>query len=130
MITPPDLKLAEATNQEIQLELIRRCRINFLDGEKVAASLVKHRDLWLAAYLDQTGFSALLKLRDLPAGEWNVDTLFVLTKTLDKAKLLAQIAEDEEWEADDVVVYDNQEELKEKLGTSHPDSFIVSVWWD
>ena len=104
--------------------------MNFLDGSKVAASLLTHHDLWLAAYLDRFGHDAMIKLRDLPGGEWNVDTLFVLTRTLHQAKQLAEIAEEEEWQADDVVVYENQRELAEMLGSSRPDCYVVTFWWD
>jgi hypothetical protein len=44
--------LRDASVQDIQLELLRRTRFNALDGEQVVASLLKHRDLWLAALLD------------------------------------------------------------------------------
>ena len=37
--------LRDASAQEIQLELIRRTSFNALDGEKVHASLLAHRDL-------------------------------------------------------------------------------------
>ena len=37
--------------QEIQLELLRRTSFNALDGERVADSLVRHRDLWLSPFL-------------------------------------------------------------------------------
>lgn len=78
--------LRDATAQEIQLELLRRTKFNDLDGERVLASLLKHRDLWLAALLDRPGLadyaepcllliSGLIKLRDLPGNIWNVDTL-------------------------------------------------------
>jgi hypothetical protein len=71
------LSLREASVQDIQLELLRRARFNALDGERVHASLLKHRDLWLAVLLDRTGVpdytepdllltSGLIKLRDLP----------------------------------------------------------------
>src|SRR5436305_1571424 len=45
--------LRDATVQEIQLELIRRTRFNAFDGERVLASLLEHRDLWLAVLLDR-----------------------------------------------------------------------------
>jgi hypothetical protein len=40
-----DLLLRDATVQKIQLELIRRTSFNALEGEKVFASLLRHRDL-------------------------------------------------------------------------------------
>jgi hypothetical protein len=45
------LLLREATVQEIQLELIRRTRFNAFDGERIYASLRKHRAHWQAAQL-------------------------------------------------------------------------------
>jgi len=39
------LLLRQASVQDIQLELLRRTSFNALDGEKVCASLVKHRHL-------------------------------------------------------------------------------------
>ena len=80
--------LRGASVQDIQLELLRRTCFNALDGENVYASLLKHRDLWLAALLDRPGVpnyaepglllvSGLIKLRDLPDNFWNADILFI-----------------------------------------------------
>lgn len=77
--------LSQASVQDIQLELIRRTSFNALDGERVHASLLRHRHLWLAALLDRPGVpnyaeprvlltSGLIKLRDLPTNFWNADT--------------------------------------------------------
>ena len=74
--------LRDASVQEIQLELLRRRCWNALDGERAHASLLKHRDLWLAVLLDWPGvanyaepssllMSGLIKLRDLPDNFWN-----------------------------------------------------------
>src|SRR5438270_6653298 len=83
------LTLRDATVQEIQLELIRRTRFNAFDGEKIYASLMKHRELWLAVLLDRPGLpnyaeprsllmSGLIKLRDLEQNIWNADMLYIL----------------------------------------------------
>src|SRR3954471_4441229 len=109
--------LREASIQDIQLELLRRTTFNALDGEKVCASLLKHRHLWSAALLDQPGVAdygqpgrllmlGLIKLRDLPQNIWNADKLFVLTPPRRDASELARIAEEEEW-AGEVVVYED-----------------------
>src|SRR5438132_1576736 len=132
--------LGDATVQDIQLELLRRTKFNALDGERVAASLFRHRDLWLAALLDRPGvpnyaepglplMSGLIKLRDLPDNFWNADTLFVLTQTHEQARELARIAEEDEW-AGDVYVYENQEEIDGALGTGRDEYGLMSVWWD
>jgi len=92
--------LRGASVQDIQLELIRRTQFNAFDGERVVASLLRHRDLWLATLLDRPGLanyakpthllmSGLIKLRDLPDNYWNADTLFVFTETHEKARQMA-----------------------------------------
>src|SRR5688572_5813879 len=107
-MTDDTLLLKDADIQEIQLELMRRRSFNAFDGPKVVASLQRHRDLWLAAYMDRFGLCSkdhpdwipafsLIKLRDLPHDWWNVDTLCLLTKTIDGARQLAKIAEAEDW---------------------------------
>jgi hypothetical protein len=134
------LSLRDATVQEIQLELVRRTTFNALDGEQVASSLLRHRDLWLAALLDRPGVAnyakpsllltaGLIKLRDLPDNFWNADTLFVLTPTHAEARELARIAEEEEW-AGEVYVYENQEEIDQALGTGRDEYGLMSAWWD
>ena len=136
-LPPEPLVLTEASAQEIQLELIRRWKFNCFDGEKVVASLRRHRGLWRAALMDRLGVRSsdilpamhLIKLRDLPKNEWNVDTLVVLTPDLESARVLAKISEDENWIADDARVIEDESERSSALGTSHPD-YIVSFWWD
>jgi hypothetical protein len=132
--------LRDASVQEIQLELLRRSCWNALDGERVHASLMKHRDLWLAVLLDRPGvanyakpssllMSGLIKLRDLPDNFWNADTLYILTASRPQAQELARIAEDEDW-AGEVVVYRNQDEIDRALGTGRQDNGLLSIWWD
>jgi hypothetical protein len=93
------VSLRDASVQDIQLELLPRTSFNALDGEKVCASLLQHRHLWLAALLDRPGVpnyaepgllltAGLIKLRDLPDNLWNADTLFVLTRTRAQAREL------------------------------------------
>lgn len=72
--------------QEIQLELIRRGSFNDFDGPLIADVLVANKHLWSAVIFDREGYAEearrssidLIKLRDLEAGYWNVDTLFIL----------------------------------------------------
>ena len=132
------ISVRDASVQEIQLELLRRTRFNALDGERVHASLLRHRDLWSAALLDRTGIpttepGALADFRpdqvvDLPDNLWNADTLFILTPTRRAAKQLAAIAE-EEW-GGEVQVYEDQAEIDRALGTGRQEFGLLSVWWD
>lgn len=134
------LSLRNATVQDIQLELLRRTQFNALDGERIVASLLKHRDLWLAFLLDRPGVpnyaeprhlltAGLIKLRDLPDNFWNADTLFILTPTREQARQLARIAEEEDW-AGDVHVYEDQREIDSALGVGRQEYGLLSVWWD
>jgi hypothetical protein len=134
------LSLRDATVQDIQLELIRRTRFNAMDAERVVASLVRHRDLWLAVILDRPGYadpdgpepsirSNLIKLRDLSENLWNVDTLFVMTPTREHARRLARIAE-EGWGGDDVCVYEDPKRIAGILGVYPTEYGLLSVWWD
>jgi hypothetical protein len=134
------LSLRDASVQDIQLELLRRTRFNALDGERIVASLLKHRDLWLAALLDRPGIPnysrprhllmcGLIKLRDLDDNIWNADTLFILTRTRAQARQLAQIAEEEDW-GGEVCVAEDQEEMDSALGTGRQEYGLLWVWWD
>jgi hypothetical protein len=134
------LSLRDASVQDIQLELLRRTRFNALDGERVHASLLKHRALWLAVLLDRPGvpdyaepcpllLAGLIKLRDLPQNIWNADTLFILTQTHALARELARIAEEEDW-AGEVRVYEDQKEIGRALGSGRREYGLLSVWWD
>ena len=136
----PAHALQDATVQEIQLELLRRTQHNLLDGEKVVATLLKHRDLWLAALLDRQGVSdnrqpsqmpamSLIKLRDLPHNDWNADTLFLLTDSDEKAARLGHVIEQADW-CGEVCVHDDREEIDRALGVGGIDYGLVSVWWD
>ena len=134
------LPLREASVQDIQLELLRRTSFNALDGERVCASLLKHRQLWSAALLDRPGVAnyaepslllmgGLIKLRDLPDNIWNADTLFILTPTRREAEQLAQIAQDEDW-GGEVQVFKELAETYRALGTGRQEYGLLSIWWD
>jgi hypothetical protein len=132
--------LRDATAQETQLELLRRSQFNDLDGERVFASLLKHRALWIAALFDRPGHSdfeepgflltsGLIKLRDLPKNFWNVDQLFILTRSHDEARQLARIIGEEDW-AGELQVYENQNEIDRALGAYRLGYGLLSIWWD
>jgi hypothetical protein len=134
------LLLRDASVQDIQLELLRRTRFNDLNGERVCASLRKHRGLWLAALLDRPGVpdctqpdqlltAGLIKLRDLPRDLWNADTLYLLTPTHHEADELARVAEGEDW-GGEVRVYKDQAEIDRAVGAGRRGYGLVSVWWD
>ncbi len=134
------LTLRDASVQDIQLELIRRTSFNAFNGERIYASLLRHRDLWLACLLDRPGVvnyakrtllrtAGLIKLRDLPDNYWNADDLFILTATHEQARQLARIAEEEDW-AGEIRVVEDQEEIDNALGTGRDEYGLVTIWWD
>ena len=134
------LSLRDASVQDIQLELIRRTKFNAMDGERIVASLLAYRGLWLATLLDRPGVpdytkpgrlltAGLIKLRDLPDNYWNADKLFLLTENREQARRLAQIAEEEDW-GGMVHLYLDQEETDRALGTGREEYGLLSIWWD
>jgi len=136
----PSLSLRDASVQDIQLELLRRTSFNALEGQKVYASLLRNRSLWLAVLLDRQGVpnyaepgllltAGLIKLRDLPHNIWNADTLFILTRTHAQAGELARIAEEEDW-AGEIHVYDDHKDIDQSVGTGRQGYGLLSLWWD
>ena len=128
--------LADATVQEIQLELIRRTSFNAFGGAKVLDGLMRHRQLWRAVILDRVGLqgavdlsrAGLIKLRDLPHNYWNADTLIILTSGPEAARQLKRAIEEEDW-GGMVMLHDEREELSMALG-GEDDFPLIRVWWD
>ena len=133
----PTLPLGQATAQDIQLELIRRWQFNAFDGQQVAAKLLEHQDLWEAVMMDRLALSGygklpamgLIKLRDLPYNEWNVDTLYILAPNREAAHQLAEIFNMEEW-GGMVSVHDDSKDVDNALGSGREERAVVAIWWD
>jgi hypothetical protein len=134
------IALRDASVQDIQLELIRRTRFNAFDGERIFASLLRHRSLWAAAMLDRPGHSppygsalllidGLIKLRDLPDNIWNADTLYILTPSSEAACELGRHIETEHW-GGEVIVYEDRDEMGAAFGTIGDEYGLLTVWWD
>jgi hypothetical protein len=129
--------LADAKVQDIQLELIRRTRFDAFDGERIVASLLRHRELWEAVMLDRFCISrpgklpahGLIKLRDLADDIWNADTLYILAPNNDCASSLAHVAEVEGW-GGLVQVHRDPHEVDAALGGADEEQAIVAIWWD
>jgi hypothetical protein len=129
--------LGEASVQDIQLELIRRRNFHLFDGQRIADCLLQHRNLWEAVMMDRLAISqpgslptlGLMKLRDIPQDEWNVDTLYILARSKEDAKSLAEILNKRQW-GGMVDVHADHEEVDNALGGAKPGQAIVSIWWD
>jgi len=130
----------KTTPQDIQFALMRLSTFNEFDGDRVADSLIEHDDLWEAWILDRAAYGAeyhrrriaegdppksglavepidLIRLRDLKAGYWNVDSLYILP-IKGKEKELELLAH--KWDADEIDWYDGQD-------CGRP---VLRVWWD
>lgn len=136
----PIPSLPDATVQEIQLELIRRSKFNSFDGKAVCDLLRTHQALWRGVIFDRPGLpnyaeptrllmSGLIKLRDIEDDIWNVDTLFVLTHTIDGARELATAFEESGTGAMPSV-HDDRREIDMALGTGRVEFGLLTVWWD
>ena len=117
--------------QTYHLTLMRLASFNEFDGDLVANSLGEHRDLWQAAIMtnDPESGSLLIGLRDLPDGEWNVDTMFILAIP-GKQDELEQLAQ--EW-SPDVVDWIEAKRAKRWLGVHSDevgDKTLLRIWWD
>jgi len=120
--------LATGGIQQIQLDLIRSCRFNAFVGERIVRDLLAHRSLWVSALIDRFGEpGGLIKLRDLPQNDWNVDTLYVLARDKDCARELVESSA--EWAADSVDVY-NAERTARAIGCSATEARVIAWWWD
>ena len=115
--------------QELQFALMRKATFNEFNGDHVVDSLLAHRDLWEGAVMDRADYYYrggegdhaepvdLIKLRDIAAGYWNVNTVYLLAATgqEDKLELLVR----REWYADEI----------DWMHNTHVGKYL-RVWWD
>ena len=77
---PEPVPLSENTPQKLQLELLRSTSFNEFDGAVVAKDLEENPDRWDAFLFTRIArFDALVPLRDLETGFYNVDRIYVKT---------------------------------------------------
>ena len=127
--------------QKLQFMLMLGAAFNNFNPFAVVRDLLKHRDLWHGALMgggypslestrsDLCRLSAdLVPLRDLGAGTWNVDTLFVLTGANHEADWQPVV---KGWSADEVRFLDDVES-GQLLGGLGPlgELRVMTVWWD
>jgi hypothetical protein len=111
--------------QKLQVALMCRSSFNNFDAYRVVRDLLSNRNLWDGAILDRRG--DLIKLRDLPEGHWNVDTLFLLAKA-ENVSDLQSLAQD--WNVDAMEVLSGKK-TDDKLGGGRDDSDrVLTFWWD
>lgn len=99
--------------QALQFELMRKATFNEYNGDAIVDSLLAHQDLWTGVIMDRADYwykdggaeghsepVDLIKLRDIGAGYWNVDTIYILAAEgkEDELELLVR----REWPADEI----------------------------
>jgi len=109
--------------QELQLELIRLASFNDFDGGRAVDDLLRSRELWTGVLMDAAG---LVKLRDIGAGVWNVDTLYVLSSGTDDRALETLVRS---WGPDSIGWIEGEAADRE-LGWSLSGLRVLSAWWD
>lgn len=114
--------------QQLLIDLMREASFNAFDGDHVADDLITHRDLWRGFLFDR---DRLIKLRDIPDGYWNVDTLWILPMH-GKEDELERLAR--EWDAD-TVEWISGGDAGGMLGSYGPHMrdnprVILQLWWD
>jgi hypothetical protein len=134
--------------QEIYLSMIEASgQWNSFDGERIAADLRAHIELWRSAVLTRVpSFQGaritelrdqvnLVVLRDLPGDVINLDTLFILPEP-DQQDGLEQLAG--AWSADEIAWIPRREGAR-AMGASKSwcpeytvdeNRFLLRVWWD
>lgn len=75
--------------QKIQLDRLKLCDFNSMDGTEVAKLLVKHRHLWKAFVFGRFHCNQLIELRDMARDILNADELMILTNEESVRKLAA-----------------------------------------
>jgi hypothetical protein len=116
--------------QEIQMRLMEIASFNGFDGKKVVKLLRDNSDLWDGAIFSR--IDDLISLRDIQAGDWNADTLYVLAKRgkeddLEKLANLNFDADDISWIGSDKACKLLGWHSQELGGNSR---IILQCWWD
>jgi hypothetical protein len=131
-------ELGNATVQEIQLELFRRCKASDYDVDQFISVLLAHRHLWRGAVIDRLGINkaghqlepfSMIKLRDIDQNFWNADTLFVLCQSRSAADELIALLPGEKF-ACMPSVEDDPATVDDALGGGNREEVILQFWWD
>lgn len=132
-------RLADATVQEIQLELFRRSVATEYRVAEFIDVLLANRRLWSGAVIDRLGISeggywlqpsSMIKLRDIGQNFWNADTLYVLCPDRAAADELVGLLPMERFGCMPSVE-DDEEVVNGALGTGRDKhTVIVRFWWD
>jgi len=122
----PPTKAPPCKAQRAILDLLDLVQHNELNGKRVKADLLKHRDWWTAVWLFGGKYFDLLPLRDIAEDHLHVDTLYIIPAE-GKERELEALAKS--WRADEVDWLD-EEECKMRMGCGNEGLKVLRVWWD
>ena len=117
-------KISEA--QQLQLDVIAKTNFNSFNGREIAAWLKENHKMWRTVLLPLD----FISLRDLDAGHWHADTLYIYPEEGYHFKLEEIMkeqfhADETHWiGGDDAMDMLRTSEIKD---TSY---VILSTWWD
>jgi hypothetical protein len=111
--------------QNLMLDLITKASFNDFDGKAVVDDLMNHQELWCSVMMTREGMCGIT-LRDLPDGDYNVDTLYILSSGKDDNHLLA-VAEG--WPSDEVS-WLSDDAAGKFLGCFPATGRVLRLWWD
>ncbi len=132
------LRLADATVQELQLELLRRSVADQYSVDELIQILIDNQNLWRGLIIDRLGINegghwlqpmSMIKLRNIEDNYWNADTLFVLCPNKAAAESLKLKIPGEKFAAM-IDVKDDAKEIDNALGGADRGLVILRAWWD
>lgn len=123
--------------QRFQLELLRRVRYYWLDGERVVNDLLEWRELWFSVIAsnpsilfigDEGPQTEFMLLRATRYEQWPVDTVYIWTR-IEHSPLLRQRIE-ERWEASEIDEYTPEDKGMYLASIRDPHDRVLCIWWD
>ena len=112
--------------QMIQLDIIAKTNLNFLDGRKIAKLLKENQKMWRAVLMPLD----LISLRDMADGRWHADTLYIYAEDGYQFQLEELVRE--QFHADEIHWIGGSGAV-DMLGTTEVEDksyVILEVWWD
>lgn len=122
-------------HQRRYLDVACNASFNKFNGPKVVEKLIDNKHLWEAVTMkrhdyctsEQDVSMGLIDLRDLPAGNTNIDEMHILT-IQGKGHLLKKLV-DSTFKADEVDFLDPKE-IQRRMGGTADYHRVLRVWWD
>jgi hypothetical protein len=121
---PVSGKISES--QKFQLELIERTNFNSFNGRKIADILKENRHMWRSVLMPLD----LISLRDMSAGSWHADTMYIYAEDGYQFQLEELVRE--QFDADEIqwIGGSDAENILGMTEVENRSRVILFVWWD